>query len=118
MKLSAQTKKELKKSVKYLTAKDIADYSEYNKYKTERGAINSILRRDEELRQQIEKKKVKNLHIYINWHTTRTGEYNPSAWCAGFYEDGEGFERRGFGCGGAGYDKESTVFSHIFNYFC
>ena len=108
-------KKELKKRFPYLTMSDIEFYLRHNEYKTERGFLANLQKRNDENERRANKKDVLRVTITIEWKRSRVWGYNPhaSAWVK--YADGGADRFSGYTCGGCGYDKESTVVSQIFN---
>ena len=83
--------------------------------------VNKQSRKREELAAEIKQDKgqkhVKSIQISINWYHSRTWGNCPR--CSAFvtFRDGSTMSREGYGAGGCGYDKESTVIAAVFNDF-
>lgn len=110
-------KSEIKKAFPYLTNVEIDIAVKYNEYKTERGFLNYLAKKNEANEAKATKGDVKELRIDIEWKPSRMWGYNPHAeyWCE--YADGH-TEYGKATCSGCGYDKASTVLAEIFNKTC
>lgn len=83
--------------------------------KGKRAIINKLIKKDQEIKDYKNAKHIKNMTITIEWKRSNTWGANPHGEIKGQYIDGDYFYDDGFTCSGCGYDKESTVFSQIFN---
>jgi len=111
-------KKQLKKMYPYITREEIDYCVDNNSYKTERGFLNSLARKNSEYEKLATSPDVTHMSIKISWHKSRTWGYCPRAEVWATFANGEHTYLSGFSATGCGYDKESQVVSDVFNRLC
>ena len=109
--------KDLKKEFEFLTIKEIEVWLKNNYYKTERGIINFLKRKNEVNKEKASRRTdIRSLEINIEWTRSKVWGFCPTASYCVTYKDGTGdYENRASHASGCGYDKESTVVAEICN---
>lgn len=109
--------KDLKKEFMYLTTKEIEVHLRCNNYKTERGIMNFLARKNEENKNKASRRcDIKKLEIDIEWSRSKVWGFCPTASYCVTYKDGTSdYENRASHASGCGYDKVSTVVAEICN---
>ena len=87
----------------------------YNKYKTKKGFLNSLVRVNDNYKQRSEKPDVHILEIELEWKNSRTWGYCPVASMRWLDKDGWHYENNFSTASGCGYDKASTVVAECCN---
>ena len=96
--------------------REMLDYEvEYSKYKTERGLMAYLERKDEECRRIIRQPDVKRITMSIDWRKSSMWGNNPHLEGRIQYATGAWEYESDISCGGCGYDKESTVMADFLN---
>lgn len=113
------TKKEITKAFTWLSAGELENALKYTRkeYKTERGFINYLTKKNDENARIFGMCDVKEMELSIEWHGSQTWGYNPVCYYRVWMADGS-FHDGKTTCRGCGYDKHSTVVADVFNKFC
>lgn len=100
----------------HIPRQELDDEVMYSKYKTERGLMAYLERKDEECRRIIEYPDAKRIMMSIEWRRSSTWGNNPHLEGDINFADGSWKHEEDVSCSGCGYDKESTVMARFLNH--
>lgn len=107
----------LRKAFPFLTVDELRYLIRTNSYKTVRGFINNLQKRNDEYASRANMPKVKRIEIEMTWRPCTYGNC-PRGSMRWLDDEGWHYEENAAFAGGCGYDKTSTILADCLNKVC